>query len=46
MPNYRIHKTEYIDETKRVSFKYDGKTYFGYEGDTCLLYTSDAADDS
>ena len=34
MPNYRIHKTEYIDETKRVSFKYDGKTYFGYEGDT------------
>ena len=49
MPNYRIHKTEYIDETKRVSFKYDGKTYFGYEGDTlasallangCLLYTS------
>ena len=34
MPNYRIHKTENIDETKRVSFKYDGKTYFGYEGDT------------
>ena len=34
MPNYRIHKTEYIDETKRISFKYDGKIYFGYEGDT------------
>ncbi len=34
MANYRINKTEYINETKRISFKFDGKTYFGYEGDT------------
>ncbi len=34
MSDLRVHKTKYINETKRVSFKYDGKNYFGYEGDT------------
>ena len=34
MPNFRINKTDHIDETNRISFKFDGKTYFGYKGDT------------
>ncbi|MDC3145856.1 2Fe-2S iron-sulfur cluster-binding protein, partial [Candidatus Pelagibacter sp.] len=34
MSDLRVHKTKYINETRRVSFKYDGKNYFGYEGDT------------
>ena len=34
MPNYRIIKTDHIDQTNRISFKFDGKTYFGFKGDT------------
>ena len=34
MPNYRINKTDHIDQTNRISFKFDGKTYFGFKGDT------------
>ena len=34
MPNYRINKTDHIDQTNRISFKFDGKTYFGCKGDT------------
>ena len=34
MPNFRINKTDHIDETNRISFKFDGKTYFGFKGDT------------
>jgi len=34
MANFRVNKTEFIQETKRISFKYDGKTYFAHEGDT------------
>ena len=30
----RIRSSEYIDETTRVSFKFNGKTYFGFKGDT------------
>ena len=30
----RIKSSEYIDETTRVSFKFNGKTYFGFKGDT------------
>ena len=37
MSDLRVHKTKYINETKRVSFKYDGKNYFGYEGDTLRI---------
>ena len=83
----RVKSSEFIDETVRISFKFNGKTYYGFKGDTlgsallannvhligrsfkyhrprgimtagseepnaivqisdCLLYTSDAADDS
>ena len=34
MPNYRIKKTDHIDQTHRISFKFDKKTYFGFKGDT------------
>ena len=34
MSNYRVKKTEHIDQTNRISFKFDGKTYYGYKGDT------------
>ncbi len=34
MPNYRIKKTDHIDQTHRISFKFDEKTYFGFKGDT------------
>ena len=34
MSNYRIKKTDYVDQTNRISFKFDGKTYFGFKGDT------------
>ena len=34
MPNYRIKKTDHVDQTNRISFKFDGKTYFGFKGDT------------
>ena len=34
MQKYRINKTEHIDQTNRISFKFDGKTYFGFKGDT------------
>jgi sarcosine oxidase, subunit alpha len=32
--NLRIKSSNYIDETTRVSFKFNGKTYFGFKGDT------------
>ncbi|MDC0163531.1 sarcosine oxidase subunit alpha family protein [Candidatus Pelagibacter sp.] len=34
MPNYRLNKTDHVDETNRISFKFDGKTYSGFKGDT------------
>ena len=32
--NLRIKTSEYIDETNRVSFKFNGKSYYGFKGDT------------
>ena len=34
MSNQRIKAGEYIDETSRISFKFNGKKYYGYKGDT------------
>ena len=35
MPKHlRINSSNFIDETTRVSFKFDGKTYYGFKGDT------------
>ena len=30
----RVKTSEYIDETNRVSFKFNGKSYYGFKGDT------------
>ena len=32
--NYRLDKGGYINRNKKISFKFNGKKYFGYEGDT------------
>ncbi len=32
--NLRVKTSEYIDETNRISFKFNSKTYHGYKGDT------------
>jgi len=32
--NLRIKPSEFIDETIRISFKFNGKTYHGFKGDT------------
>jgi len=32
--SYRLDKEGYIDREKRISFKFNGKIYFGYKGDT------------
>ena len=43
---FRVENSGLINRDKTLSFKFNGKTYFGYEGDTlasalfCLLYTS------
>ena len=34
MTKYRINKTKHVDQTKTVSFDFDGKSYHGFEGDT------------
>jgi len=31
---YRLNKIGYINRDKKISFKFNGKKYFGYEGDT------------
>ena len=31
---YRLEKIGYINRGKKISFKFNGKKYFGYEGDT------------
>ena len=31
---YRLNKGGYIDRDKEISFKFNGKKYFGYKGDT------------
>ena len=32
--NFRSLETKFLDKTKRISFKYNGKKYYGYQGDT------------
>ena len=32
--NFRLGKTGYINRDKEISFKFNGKKYFGYAGDT------------
>ncbi|WP_440691618.1 sarcosine oxidase subunit alpha family protein [Candidatus Pelagibacter sp. HIMB1782] len=32
--NLRVKSSHYIDETTRVSFKFNGTTYYGFKGDT------------
>ena len=32
--NFRLEKSGYINRNKKISFKFNGKKYFGYEGDT------------
>ena len=32
--NLRVKSSNFIDETARISFKFNGKTYYGYKGDT------------
>ena len=32
--NLRVQSSEFIDETVRISFKFNGKTYHGFKGDT------------
>ena len=32
--NLRVKSSEFIDETIRISFKFNGKTYHGFKGDT------------
>ncbi len=32
--NLRVKSSKFIDETYNVSFKFNGKTYYGYKGDT------------
>ena len=47
--NLRVKSSKLVDETYRISFKFNGTTYYGFKGDTlasallannCLLYTS------
>ena len=32
--NLRINKNNFIDQTTRISFKFNGQKLFGYKGDT------------
>ena len=32
--NLRVKTSKFIDETSRISFKFNGKTYYGFKGDT------------
>ncbi len=34
LQNFRLEKSGYINRKKIISFKFNGKKYFGYEGDT------------
>ena len=31
---FRLDKIGYINRNKKISFKFNGKKYYGYEGDT------------
>ena len=32
--NLRVKTSRFVDETYKVSFKFNGTTYYGYKGDT------------
>jgi len=32
--NLRVKSSEYVDETVKISFKFNGKIYHGFKGDT------------
>ena len=32
--NLRVKTSKFIDETSKISFKFNGKTYYGFKGDT------------
>ena len=32
--SFRLDKGGYINRNKKISFKFNGKKYFGYKGDT------------
>jgi len=32
--NLRVKASKFIDETTRISFKFNGTTYYGFKGDT------------
>ena len=32
--NFRVDKIGLVNREKKISFKFNGKSYFGYEGDT------------
>ena len=32
--NLRVKTGKAVDETYRISFKFNGKTYYGFKGDT------------
>ena len=32
--SYRLENVGFINRDKKISFKFNGKNYFGYEGDT------------
>ena len=32
--NFRSLETKFLDKTNKISFKYNGKKYYGYKGDT------------
>ena len=32
--NFRLNETGLINRDKKISFKFNGKTYYGFEGDT------------
>ena len=32
--SFRLENVGLIDREKKISFKFNGKTYYGYEGDT------------
>ena len=42
---FRLNKEGLINRNKKISFTFNGKKLFGYEGDTCLLYTSPSTRD-
>ena len=35
--NFRLDKAGYINRNKKISFKFNTKKYFGYEGDTLAV---------